>query len=494
MRQRILSLMLVTAAAGAAGAQGTGAAPRPAGATLRGVVRDSLAYGPLAGAWVQLVEANVRATTARTVLSDSLGRFAFANVADGRYVVGFFHPMLDSLGLEAPVRQVAVRRRRAALVELATPSAACIRTAVCSQVRGAVTGGAVLGVVRDARTRGTVAGATVTGEWLEISLVRGGRIEPRRRRISVTTAENGWFALCNVPARGMMYLHAHRDADSTDLIDVQVQASGFARQELFVGPSRVVVMGDAAASDSLLPARTVRVGDGELHGAIVTAGDGRRVAEALVRLGDNLPVRTDDRGAFTIAGAPFGTRMLEVRAVGFTQARTAVHVVRGAAPITVPLVSSQAVLDTVRVVVARAADWRASGFEDRRRSGAGTYLDARHIARRGAFVTSDLFRHLRSVKIGFDYDTLETDANPNALSDVNQMSDRRVLMRGISGNWCEPALWFDGNLIPELSVYALDGWVTPERLAAIEIYSEATVPPQFQRSRSGCGAILFWTK
>ena len=101
---------------------------------------------------------------------------------------------------------------------------------------------------------------------------------------------------------------------------------------------------------------------------------------------------------------------------------------------------------------------------------------------------------MRGMRIGYDYDTLETDGNPDALANMNQLSDKRILMRGISGNWCEPALWFDGILIPELSIDALDGWVTPERLAAIEIYSEATVPPQFQRSRSGCGAVLFWTK
>jgi hypothetical protein len=463
--------------------------------TVTGVVRDSIALAPLSGAWVQLAEAGRQATSARTVLSDSLGRFTFDDVPFGRYLIGFFHPVLDSLGVEPPPRQVSVNRRRAARVELATPSAARIRTAICSAVHGPATGGAVLGVVRDARTRAAVAGASVTGEWLEVSFRRGGRIDHRRSSVSVTTAENGWFALCNVPARGMMYLRANREADSTDLIDLQVPASGFVRQELFVGPSRVVVIGDSTpAADSLLPVRRVRVGDGQLQGTIVAAGGGRLVAEALVRLADNPPVRANARGAFTIADAPLGTRMLEVRAVGYSQARLAVDVVSGVASVSVPLVSAKAVLDTVKVIVARAADRHASGFEDRRRSGAGTFLTAEQITRRGAFTTSDLFRQLRGTRIGFDYDTLETDGNPNALVDLNQLSDRRILMRGISGNWCEPALWFDGILIPELSAYALDGWVTPERLAAIEIYSEATVPPQYQRTRSGCGAILFWTK
>jgi hypothetical protein len=293
----------------------------------------------------------------------------------------------------------------------------------------------------------------------------------------------------------MMVLRAVHGADSTDAIDVQIPATGFARQELYVGPSRVVTMPDEVApADSLLPGRRLRVGEGTLRGTVVAAGGERKIAEALLRLSDNPPVRADARGAFTFTEAPLGTRMLDVRAVGYSQARQALDVLLDGGPVTVPLVSTKAVLDTVKVVVARVADRHESGFEDRRRSGAGRFLTAEQIARRGAFATSDLFRRMNGLKIGYDYDTLETDGNPDALADINQLSDRRILMRGITGNWCEPALWFDGMLIPELSAYALDGFVTPERLLAIEIYTEATVPPQYQRLRSGCGAILFWTK
>lgn len=495
MQRRFLSsLSFVAAVVGVASAQAsdpTGAIPS---GSISGVVRDSLARGPLAGAWVQFVETSRHATVARTVVTDSLGRFAFAGVPNGRYTIGFFHALLDSLGVEPLLRHVTVSRGRAARIELATPSPARLRSAICSAPLTAATGGVVLGVLRDAHTRAPVAGATVAGEWLEVSF-RKGSIDRQRGRVAVTTEANGWFALCNVPARGMIFLQASRGGDSTDVLDLQIPASGFVHRQLFVGPSRTVAFGAAAPeADTLLPERRTRVGDGELQGKVVASSGGRPVTGALVRLGDNPPTRADDRGAFVLAEAPAGTRMLEVRAVGYNSARVAVDVVTGATPVTVALATSKAVLDTVKVIVAQAADRHASGFEDRRRSGAGLFLTAEQIARRGAFSTSDLFRMLRGTRIGYDYDTLETDAHQNAQTDMPQLSDRRILMRGISGNWCEPALWFDGNLIPELSVDALDGWVPTERLAAIEIYSEATVPPQFQRTRSGCGAVLFWTK
>lgn len=484
-------VLLATLASTVAAQASDPAGPR---GSIIGVVRDSLARGPLAGAWVQVVEAGRQATVARTVITDSLGRFTFDAVSNGRYTIGFFHSLFDSLGVEPILRQVSVSRNRATRIELATPSPAQLRSAICSAHRVPPTGGVVLGVVRDARTRAPVAGAAVTGEWLEASFLRG-NIQRRRGFVAATTEANGWFALCNVPARGTMFLQASQGGDSTDVIDLQVPASGFVHRALFLGQSRTVVFGGAVpVADTAMPVRRTRVGDGHLRGTIMTASGSRLVAGALVRLGDNPPTRADERGTFVLNEAPSGTRMLEVRAVGHNPSRVAVDVIPGAAPVTVTLATSTAVLDTVKVVVAKAADRHASGFEDRRRSGAGMFLTAGQIARRSPFSTSDLFRVMRGMRIGYDYDTLETDGNPDALANMNQLSDKRILMRGISGNWCEPALWFDGNLIPALSIDALDGWVTPERLAAIEIYSEATVPPQFQRTRSGCGAVLFWTK
>lgn len=500
MRLRLAPLVILFVVP-ASPADAQAASERTPGVRVSGTVRDSVARAPLAGAWVQLASADsvARASRARTAISDSLGRYAFDDVPEGRYRLGFFHAVLDSLGVELPLRHLTVRRGRPARADLAVPSGGTLRALICG-VRSPrdsgvmVSGGAVIGVVRDARGGAPVEGVTVSGEWLEISFRTQG-IDRRRPRAVATTGANGWFALCNVPARGMMFLQASRGADSTDVLDLQIPASGFAHRQLYVGSSRTIVFGAVVSeTDTLMPVRRMRVGDGLLAGTIMTASGGRPVAGALVRLGDNPPTRADDRGAFVLAEAPAGTRMLEVRAVGYNPARVAVDVIPGAPSATVLLATAKAVLDTVKVLVARAADRHASGFEDRRRSGAGTYLTAQQIARRGAFSTSDLFRMMRGMRIGYDYDTLETDANPNALAEMNQLSDRRILMRGITGNWCEPALWFDGILIPELSVDALDGWVPPDRLAAIEIYSEATLPPQFQRTRSGCGAVLFWTK
>ena len=77
-------------------------------ARLRGRVFDSVTALPLVGARVEFVNADDRARVIFSTTSDSLGRFVVDSVARGRYIAGFLHPMLDSLGLAFSQRQLTV--------------------------------------------------------------------------------------------------------------------------------------------------------------------------------------------------------------------------------------------------------------------------------------------------------------------------------------------------------------------------------------------------
>lgn len=83
-------------------AQSPGGQRRGSGATISGFVRDKASKAPLAVAWAQLPAAEGGATVARNVYTDMLGHFASDVVADGRYLLGFTHPLLDSLGVDVP--------------------------------------------------------------------------------------------------------------------------------------------------------------------------------------------------------------------------------------------------------------------------------------------------------------------------------------------------------------------------------------------------------
>src|SRR5689334_19925737 len=90
-------------------------------ARLRGRVFDSVTALPLAGARVQLVNADDRAQLLISTTSDSLGQFVLDSIARGRYIAGFLHPMLDSLGLVFAQRLVTVSDQKDVRFDLAVP-------------------------------------------------------------------------------------------------------------------------------------------------------------------------------------------------------------------------------------------------------------------------------------------------------------------------------------------------------------------------------------
>lgn len=474
--------LLVSVLAPRLAAQAPAAGERSAGVRVSGIVHDSIARASLAGAWVQLVDAAGTAQHARTAVSDSLGRYAFDDVPDGHYRLGFFHAVLDSLGVDVPAHDLLVRGR-AVRADLAIPSGATLRALVCG-VRSArdsgivVTGAAVIGVVREARGGAPAANVAVSGEWLEISFRPTG-IERRRPRLAVTTGANGWFALCNAPVGGTMFLTASRGADSTDLIEAAVPRDGFLRRDLYLGDAKTVLVRDTIRRpDSLaLPPRIVRSGDGRLTGTVMNADSRRPLAGAIVHLSDGPSARADERGAFTLVNAPLGTRTLEVRSVGYYPDRRPVHVVAGMPPVEVALSTFKSVLDTVKIIAQGVPDRHNSGYEDRRRTGLGRYLTAAELERRGALFTSDAFRNLPGTR-------LERD----------EMGARRIYVRSAFGEWCEPSVHIDGLHLWNLTADDIDGMVALRYVKGIEVYNEATTPAEYQRALTGCGTILIWTK
>jgi hypothetical protein len=428
---------------------------------------------------VQVVGADSGTKFGRTVASDALGRYSLTNLPDGHYTIGFFHPMLDSLGVEPPLRAVNIEGHQPLHIDLASPSVGQVRSAVCGASSSADSGAIMVGIVRDARDGAPAAGVAVTGEWLELSFTTQGLVR-RMPRLVATTGENGWFALCNVPAAGTMALTATRGEDSTDRIELQIPAEGFLRRELYIGPSRIVVTAEAAQRGDTVarPPRRVRFGDGRLSGVVVRIADGKPVAGARVGIVNGPQTTANERGEWTLANAPAGTRMLDVRGVGYYPESRPVDVVAGATPVHSALFTFTAMLDTVKVTASRLRfDRDRSGFEARRRSGVGHYLTPADIARRGAIVTSDVFRSMPGVRVEID----------------PQGFEKRIMINGPFG-YCQPSIYLDGFRFDGISTGDIDGWTSPGKLSGVEVYSEGSVPPQYQQGMTGCGTILLWTK
>ncbi len=456
------------------------AAPHPA--TIDGVVFDSLARKPLVAAVVELVNIDSLSAPARHITSDTLGAFRFDGVRPGRYLIGFMHPLLDSVGVEQTPRAVIVDGLTVGVrIDLALPSPLSLRAALCGAAAVVDSQSLILGIVRDAGTRAAVASATVAVEWANLTLAAGGLRRSTERR-TFATQETGWFALCGAPATGMVVLTAAHDADSTEALELEMPASGFLRRDLYFGVARPVA---ADATPRLTDSLTIttgprRAGDGRLSGTVVAADGERPLARARVSIRNGPTTVTDDGGAFTLSGIPTGTRMLDVRAVSYAPVELPVDVVEGGSPLRIVMASLKSVLDTVKVRANLSVSRNYDEFLKRRKhSGAGRFITTEEIAERNPIDAMDLFRGRPGIIFARD---------SNQFDILAQRSPQNF-----SYPFCRVAVFVNGNPLREPTVNDLNTYLRSNELLGVEIYDAGAAPVQFSR-RNGCGAVVIWTK
>jgi hypothetical protein len=438
-------------------------------ARVQGVVFDSIANRPLAGAMVQLVELPP-GHNAHTVITDSLGRFQMDSVRPGSYVAGFLHPLLDSMGIQAPDYGVLVRDGTVARIALAVPSAAHIARAICDGGRAerrserAGTGdslGMIVGRVRDATTGAPLPGTAVTLQWK--TLVLGvGTAHTELRSLRATTVGDGWFAMCGLEADDYQ-LHAEHGQQRTGLLDVAIH------------PREIVRL-------SILVADSVASGGATLSG-IVMAHDGHPLEGAQIAVdGSASSAITDSQGAFRLGGLAEGTRMVEARALGYAPVRVRVELSLSEANAVTMMMSKQvATLDAVTVFGTRGRPLRdLTGFMDRKSHGFGHFITQKEIEQQNATNTCELLRRVPGVSVS---DVGGTGCTANIRGSSSGGSSQGVRL-------CEPRIYRD-NMSFSGTLSELSQSMSPHDIMGIEVYSTATEPPQFQGS---CGVIVVWTR
>jgi hypothetical protein len=185
---------------------------------------------------------------------------------------------------------------------------------------------------------------------------------------------------------------------------------------------------------------------------------------------------TDERGGFALTGLPGGTQMLETRAVGYLPDRRVVDLIADRTPtLTISLSTLKSVLDTIRITATRVYSADSRGFERRRKTGFGRFFGPEDVDRLRPLYTTSLLNYVPSVRIVGAGSTSE-----------------RILMRGSFG-YCAPDLYLDGMRLRDLDVRDINGWVQPDEIEGMEVYTSAgRVPPEFA-SMNGCGSIVIWT-
>lgn len=444
-----------------------GMAPDGVRAVVLGVVYDSVSRVPLVGATVQLVTYPELGTESYTTVADSTGAYFIEGVPRGRYLAGFFHPALDSLRLQAPLRLIEVVEDGPLRVDLGIPSPARILAELCPGVAPGDSTGLLLGRVRDADTDAPLGSGTVVLTWTDLQIGDRG-LEYQRRRVPTHTTDDGWYMFCGVPTDTELLARAEHGADSSGFIEVRVPPRGLLKQDFLIGTAELVAI--APDSDGVSP-RTVHRGPARLTGRVRSPTGSPLAGARLLLWGSGVEVEANDRGEFAMADLPTGTHSLEARQIGYAPRTVAVNL-SGRTPASVDIVLERAeVLEPVHVFGKASPRRSLSGFLERReRGGFGRFLTREEIERVRAFRTSDVFRHMPGVSV------VPTGSFGSAIT-----------MRG----GCTPVVYVDGMKLMG-GHEELDRVLQPSDIAGVEVYTGlAGAPPQFDGN--GCGTVVIWT-
>ena len=456
--------------------------------SVTGIVFDSVAGRPLVGATVQVTGA-AGAVVGRTAsaVTDTAGRYAVANLAPGRYLAGFFHDALDTLGLVGEPRAVDIGDAEASL-DLATPSPRTIITTICGTTSVTDSLGLLIGHIYKSGTSSPISDATVTVEWGE-TIITKGSVRSRNMAADARSQGPGWFAMCDVPGEIELTVSASLGADSSGFVNLEVPRTGIRHVTFWVGgASRVpsAAVDTISAIDTtlkVLAPEMVWRGGARLTGLVRDErGLGVSGARVLVR-GTNLATTSSDRGYFGLDSLPGGTHTLEVRAVGYLPATTTVHLAaEQPAQVEVFIGDRLVTLEAVKVTATLVFSKNLAKFQtNRERNQGGMFVGPREIERFRGMRFSNLVQSVPGVRLSYNQGF-------SILMDYTGTDD------GQSRGLCVPQFYIDGTR-SQYTASEIEGLYRADELAGVEVYvRENQRPIEFQDSNSRCGAIAIWTR
>jgi hypothetical protein len=452
------------AAPGTAPKTGPKTAPSPFGA-IAGIVVDSLHGGPLRGAQIS-VEG-----LPNLAMTDSAGRFRIDSVPPGKYRVGVFHPLLDSLALSIASPPLKVSADSTLVVVFGTPSTLTFIRLICGPIQIDTMAGigpsVVVGRVLDAETEAPVGGVKVTLDWTEIQAGAKIGVHRLQRMRDTTTGPTGEFRFCHLPPNLSGVARAAVTTADSNAISRPIALGGHLVTSLVLhvpgkakpasGGTNNSTHGTATSDGSVAP-----TGGSVLSGRVMRGdGTGPLAGAQVMVLGARATSVTNDSGEFTLGDLPSGSRTLAVRAIGWRPEILPVDLAtRAPQRVVVPLQTKTAELQAVVVTGTINAGLKRVGFESRRHTGLGHFLGPDDIDKRNAFEFADMMDGMAGLArypgpYGDDY------------------------LTGASGPSGCVAYVVDGAPYVEMTRGDINTFVRPQEVAAIEVYQPGEVPAQY---------------
>jgi hypothetical protein len=232
----------------------------------------------------------------------------------------------------------------------------------------------------------------------------------------------------------------------------------------------------ATGRDSAAVRRMPR-GSARVFGRVVNK-NGAPVPNARVGLmGTSAAALTKANGEFVLDSLPAGTQAIVVRQLGYRPTEVPVDLSsRAAARVTVRLGEFVPELSAVEVVSRREEGLQKVGFLDRKRTSAGGYfIGPDQLEKRNAQRFTDVLRTTPGLRV--------TEQNGQATVEPTRSAQGGCV-----------TFYVDGAPWQQLDAGDLDTFVRPDEVAAVEVYSGASIPPQFTTPGQSCSAVVVWTK
>ena len=276
---------------------------------------------------------------------------------------------------------------------------------------------------------------------------------------------------------------------------------------------RRTILYPALASCLAFPALSAQ---GEIRGRVLADSTGVPVGGAELRLlGLSSNVTSDSAGRFALAGIPTGGHLLVVRAVGFAADTSEVEF--SSNETLFKDVVLRRVVQPLAPVNVRASETRIEGgwrgdFTRRREAGVGRQLDRSLLEKYSSRTISDLLAtQVPGVEIRRGNGSKTWVASGRAVSPGGCAFCRggpSSLDPGDVAQGARPACYMDVYL-DGVNVYTMSqgagagkapplcdmSTLRPQQIEAIEVYtSAAQIPAQYNKTSSGCGVLLIWTR
>lgn len=452
-------------------------------ARIEGTITDSVHTRPLVGAMVMLTRQSPEPATHRSVFTDEKGRYRVDSLLPGDYTVLYTHPLVDSLGLVLPARELTLEAGEHRRLDFALPSSRSIIAAACVGLPYPEGTGALLGEVTnaDANDASITDGIVILG-WEEMSVdpqTLAAHSEPRVQAVEINSS--GGFRFCNVPTGTWLTMQVQRGARAGSLVPAMIpEDAGVLVTHISYSPSSTRSLNADSADTSAVFLR----GTAGLRG-IATTMSGEPLPDVLLRVPDaGVGDRTDASGRFSLANLPAGTQTLEARRLGYRYEQLKVDLRPGVIS-EVTLALDRAVsLDSILIVARRS---RYPEFERRaQHAGFGKYLREEDIQRMGGNTVGDIIRQMPGwAVIGGIFSTtiLPPGRGITSLWRAGLGSPRGT---SDGGGVCSANIVIDGMQNMDIDL------VRPSDIAGMEFYrNEDGAPYPY---RAGCGLVIIWTK